>query len=229
MLTAVDVPLTIKSKDKEKGKEKILKALGGDDAVSRALEREDGRLQLNLNPELPNEHGLRSDVSRSKKQRVVVRMNDPPIVVGIVKNTHVFEPSDLQYLGSGKRKREIQPPEELKSDGMFLFERAPIFPVPSRFLTQASLTMSESVLGNRRKRMKTNPKKKARSVSPVPSEKRKKISEDHAKKIKKYRSLSLCIFYFKRLTLKQTNKTGTAWTNSSRHIQCGPQTDFTSF
>ena len=156
-------------------------------------------------------------------------MSDPPIVVGVVKNTHVFEPSDLQYLGSGKRKREIQPPEELKSDGMFLFERAPIFPVPSRFLTQASLTMSESVLGNRRKRMKTNPKKKARSVSPVPSEKRKKISEDHAKKIKKYPFTLLYIFYFKRLTLKQTNKTGTAWTNSSRHIQCGPQTDFTSF
>ena len=88
MLTAVDVPLTIKSKDKEKGKEKILKALGGDDVVSRVLERKDGRLQLNLNPEIANEHGLRSDVSRSKKQRVVVRMSDPPVVVGILKNTH---------------------------------------------------------------------------------------------------------------------------------------------
>ena len=78
MLTAVDVPLTIKSKDKEKGKEKILKALGGDDAVSRALER--GRkITTESESRTPERARTQIGVSRSKKQRVVIRMSDPPV------------------------------------------------------------------------------------------------------------------------------------------------------
>ena len=67
MLTAVDVPLTIKSKDKEKGKEKILKALGGDDAVSRALEREDGKITTESESRTPER--ARTQIRRFSKQK----------------------------------------------------------------------------------------------------------------------------------------------------------------
>jgi len=165
---------------------KILKMLGGEDSVSRVLEREHGRFQLSLNLESSNEHGLRSNVEKSGKKRVVVRMSDPPTIVGVVDNTHVFnDPSDLQYFGSGKRKRKIDVPEGL-DESFFLFENQPILPIPSRFLIESRITTSENLLASYRKKMKTQPRKKKRATSPVPAVKKAKLSTEAMKRAKKF-------------------------------------------
>lgn len=187
MLTSVEVPLKLKKGEKEEGKKKIVKMLGGEDMIRRVLQREGGRFELSLNPDTTNEHRLLSNPSKSKKKRVLVRMGNPPTVVGVVENTHVFQnPSDIQYFESGKRKRKIAPPEELKSEGFFLFNRAPILPLPHRFLEQTSLTLNQTILSNYRKRQqKVRGKKEPKSMSTVPAMKRKKISDEYAKKVKK--------------------------------------------